>query len=132
MSSAVAVKVSYGDGISLTLKNNCFMKSMLIAWGGVIGETQEPIKIEFISTGKVLYAHKETFMAFLQKDISLEQLIESTQCDDVYRNAVSIYHDGEEVEQGALWIRHKNKMVLVDDDSYVDTSWNPDLFYVIQ
>lgn len=132
MSSPVDVKVYYGEGISLTLNGNSFIKSMLIAWGGVIGETQEPIKIEFLSTGKLLYAHKETFMAFLQKEISMEQLIESTNCDDVYRNVLPIYCQGNEVEQGYLWIRHENQMVLVDDDDYIDTSWNPEAFEVIQ
>lgn len=132
MSSPVDIKVYYGEGISLTLKGNSFIKSMLIAWGGVIGETQEPIKIEFLSTGKVLYAHKETFMAFLQKEISMEQLIESTNCDNVYRNVLPIYYQGNEVEQGYLWIRYQNKMILIDDDDHIDTTWNPEVFEVIQ
>lgn len=108
------------------------MKSMLIAWGGVIGETQEPIKIEFLSTGKVLYAHKETFMAFLQKEISMEQLIESTNCDDVYRNVLPVYYQGHEVEQGYLWIRHKNKMVMVDDDDFLDIPFVEDYFIRVE
>lgn len=104
---------------------------MLIAWGGVIGETQEPIKIEFLSTGKVLYAHKETFMAFLQKEISMEQLIESTNCDDVYRNNSEILCNDGVVENGYLWIRQKNKMVLVNNDDYVETKFNENQFYAI-
>lgn len=131
MSSPVDIKVYYGEGISLTLKGNSFIKSMLIAWGGVIGETQEPIKIEFLSTGKVLYAHKETFMAFLQKEISMEQLIESTNCDDVYRNNSEILCNDGVVENGYLWIRQKNKMVLVNNDDYVETKFNENQFYAI-
>lgn len=131
MSSPVDIKVYYGEGISLTLKGNSFIKSMLIAWGGVIGETQEPIKIEFLSTGKVLYAHKETFMAFLQKEISMEQLIESTNCDDVYRNNSEILCNDGVFENGYLWIRQKNKMVLVNNDDYVETKFNENQFYAI-
>lgn len=131
MSSPVDIKVYYGEGISLTLKGNSFIKSMLIAWGGVIGETQEPIKIEFLSTGKVLYAHKETFMAFLQKEISMEQLIESTNCDDVYRNNQEIVYEYLIIDPGQLWLRHKNKMVLVNDDDFLDINWNENQFAVI-
>lgn len=132
MSSAVAVKVSYGDGISLTLKNNCFVKSMLIAWGGVIGETQEPIKIEFTSTGKVLYAHKETFMAFLQKDISLEQLIESTQCDDVYRNIQEINYLDTIIDSRQLWKKIKNRIFLIDEDNSIDIPFEEKYFLRVE
>jgi hypothetical protein len=131
MSSPVNIKVFYPKDISLTLKNKTCKEAIQLAWDFVAGPADEPIKFKFLSTNKVLYAHKETFMAYLDDTLSLEELILATQCDDVYRNSQEISFDGAIIDEGFLWLRHQNKMVMADDDHFLDIDWNEKEFTVI-
>lgn len=131
MSSPVNFKVFYPNDISLTVKNKPCKEAIKLAWDFVSCKEDEPIKFKFLSTNKVLYAHKESFMAYLNDALSLEELILATQCDDVYRNNQEILYDGAIIEEGFLWLRHQNKMVMVDDDHFFDIDWNENQFTVI-
>lgn len=131
MSSPVNIKVFYPMGITLTVKNKPCKEAIKRAWDFVAGPDDEPIKFKFLSTNKVLYAHKETFMAYLNDELSLEELILATQCDDVYRNNQEISLDGAIIDEGFLWLRHQNIMVMADDDTFLDIDWNEKEFTVI-
>lgn len=133
MSSPVSLKVFYAKSRILSSKNRTFKEVMVLIWQSDEFKEYEPLKIVFESTGKTLYADKAFFMSFLDGNITLPELIELTQCDDLYRNTNDINtNDGFTVDQGSLWKAHDKELTLIDDDYQVTAKMNKLLFEIVE
>ena len=119
----VSLKVYYAKSKSLTSQNRTFKDAMILIWQSEDFKDHDPLKIVFISTSKTLYADKASFHSFIDGNISMWELIELTQCDELYRNTVDFKADESNivVEKGSLWKLKNNKLLLIDDDNYVET-----------
>lgn len=120
---SVSLKVYYAKSKSLTSQNRSFKEVMILIWQSDEFKEYDPLKIVFISTGKTLYADKASFHSFIDGNISMWELIELTQCDELYRNTVDFKADESNivVEKGSLWKLKNNKLTLIDDDNHVET-----------
>lgn len=133
MSNTISVKVFYAKGIRLSLKNRTFNEAMIFIWQSPAFKDYEPLKIVFTSTGKTLYADKAYFHSFLENNISMQELIELTQCDELYRNTNDITtDDGFTVDKGYLWKAKGKEVILIDEDNYATAKLNKLLFEIAE
>lgn len=133
MSSIVAVKIFYAKGIRVSMKNKSFQEAMILIWKSPAFSDYEPLKIVFESTGKTLYADKPAFTSFLNGNITMQELIELTQCDELYRNTNDITTDDRfTVDQGSLWKATDKEITLIDDEYYVTAKLNKLLFEIVE
>ena len=131
MSNTISVKVFYAKGIRLSLKNRTFNEAMIFIWQSPAFKDYEPLKIVFTSTGKTLYADKAYFHSFLENNISMQELIELTQCDELYRNTNDITtDDGFTVDKGSLWKATDKELTLIDQENYATAKLNKLLFEI--
>ncbi len=119
----VSLKVYYAKSKSLTSQNRTFKDAMILIWQSEDFKDHDPLKIVFTNTNKILFADKQAFIHYLNGDFNLEALIQHTQCDELYRNTVDFKADGSNIiiEKGSLWKLKNNKLLLIDDDNYVET-----------
>lgn len=133
MSNTLSVKIFYAKGIRVSMKNKSFQEAMILIWKSPAFSDYEPLKIVFESTGKTLYADKAAFTSFLNGNITMPELIELTQCDEVYRNTNDIStDDGFTVDQGSLWKASAKELTLIDDDHHVTAQLNKLLFEIAE
>jgi hypothetical protein len=133
MSSVVSIKIFYAKGIRVLLKKHTFYASMILIWESPAFSDYEPLKIVFTSTGKTLYADKAYFHSFLNGNITMQELIELTQCDDVYRNTKELLTDDNiTVDQGSLWKANNKELTLIDDDNHITAKLNKLLFEIAE
>ena len=118
MSNTVSVKIFYAKGIRVSIKNKSFQEAMILIWKSPAFSDYEPLKIVFTSTGKTLYADKAYFNSFLDGNISMQELIELTQCEELYRNTKDFQGEGDfTIDAGSLWKLENKTLVLIDDDN---------------
>ena len=106
---------------------------MNLIWISPAFSDYDPIKIVFDSTGKTLFAHKQYFHDFLRKEITLQKLVELTQCENIYRNTNDIIsNENTTIDKGSLWKAIGKDLVLVDDDQYITAQLNKLLFEIAE
>lgn len=133
MSNTLSVKIFYAKGIRVSMKNKSFQEAMILIWQSPTFSDYEPLKIVFTSTGKTLYADKAYFHSFLDGNITMQELIELTQCDDVYRNTKDLLTDDNiTVDQGSLWKANNKELTLIDDDNHITAKLNKLLFEIAE
>ena len=133
MSSVVPVMIFYAKGKRVSIKDKTFPIAMIIIWESPAFSDYEPLKIVFTSTGKTLYADKAYFHSFLNGNITMQELIELTQCDDVYRNTKELLTDDNiTVDQGSLWKANNKELTLIDDDNHITAKLNKLLFEIAE
>ena len=133
MSNTISVNVFYANGIRLSLKYRSFNEAMIFIWQSPAFKDYDPLKIVFTSTGKTLYADKAYFHSFLENNISMQELIELTQCDELYRNTNDITtDDGFTVDKGYLWKAKGKEVILIDEDNYATAKLNKLLFEIAE
>jgi len=110
-------RIIYPKGLRLSLKDKTFKEAMEIVWLSDIIMHKDPLKMIITSTGKMLYMDKNAHMAFLQGKITMQQLIELTEIDELYRNKVDVISvEHIQVDAGSLWKLRQQTLFLVDDD----------------
>jgi hypothetical protein len=133
MSSIVPVKIFYAKGKRVSIKDKTFPIAMILIWESPAFSDYEPLKIVFTSTGKTLYADKAYFHSFLKGNITMQELIELTQCDDVYRNTKELLTDDNiTVDQGSLWKANNKELTLIDEDNHITAKLNKLLFEIAE
>lgn len=126
-------RIVYPKGIRLTLKNKTFTEALEMVWMSDIANHSEPLKMIFTSTGKMLYMDKNAHTAFLRGEITMKELIELTETDDLYRNRIEVVSNEQiTVEAGSLWKCRKQTLILIDDDRHVTTKLNLDIFEIAE
>ena len=131
MSSVVPVKIFYAKGIRVSITNKTFQEAMILIWKSPAFSDYEPLKIVFTSTGKTLYADKAYFHSYLDGNINLQELIELTQCDELFRNTKELLTDDNiTIDQGSLWKANDKELTLIDDDNHITAKLNKLLFEI--
>ncbi|MBX9886705.1 MAG: hypothetical protein K2Y30_02070 [Flavobacteriaceae bacterium] len=126
--SSVRIKIFYAKGIRVSMKDKTFNQAMKLIWGEPPFCNYDPLKMVFISTGKVLFMDKNAFHAYISGNITQQELIELTECDELYRNT----HEVLGLDKGHLWKASQNILTLVSDDDYIETNLNLTLFEVVE
>ena len=122
------IKVFYAKGIRVHLKNRTFKEAMQLIWNSPAFCEHEPLKMVFTSTGKVLFMDRNAFHAYLSGNLSMQELVELTECDELYRNT----QDFKGVETGNLWKASLNVLTLISDDEFVETHLDLKVFEVAE
>lgn len=130
MSSFVNVKIFYGNGISLSIKNKSFRVAMDMVWLSKEFSQYEPLKLTFASTGKSLFMDKNSFMSYLDKNITQEELIELNKCDELYRNNTEIKIENTIIDPGSLWKSIGNEVFLISSDDWVKTKLSSEFYKI--
>jgi hypothetical protein len=118
----INVKVFYAKGILVHIKNKSFKEAMNLIWVSPAFSDYEPMKVQFTSTGKILYADRQAFLHYLEGKFNLEALIQHTQCDELYRNKRDFLTESAIViDAGSLWKAKRNELTLIDDDNIYTT-----------
>jgi hypothetical protein len=77
----------------------------------------QAFKLVFPKTLKTLYFDAPLFKQFLNNNISQSELVTRTQCDGLFRNTTKlVLSDQSIIDEGALWMKQGNNLVLADDD----------------
>ncbi|MDO5636279.1 MAG: hypothetical protein Q4G18_03420 [Myroides sp.] len=126
-------RIIYPKGLRLTLKDKTFKEAMEMVWLSDIANHKEPLKMVFTSTGKMLYMDKNAHHAFLRDDLTMPELIELTEIDELYRNKTDVISNEKiTIEAGSLWKLRTQTLILVDDEQYVTHKLNVDIFEIAE
>lgn len=129
----MSFRIIYPHGIRLTLKDKTFKEALEMVWMSDIANNAEPLKMVFTGTGKILYMDKNAHQAFLRGDITMPELVEQTEIDELYRNRIDVVSNEQEtVEAGSLWKCRKQTLILIDDDRNVTHKLNMDIFEIAE
>jgi hypothetical protein len=126
--SSLRIKIFYAKGIRVSMKDKTFNQAMQLIWGETPFCNYDPLKMVFTSTGKILFMDKNAFHAYISDNITQQELIELTECDELYRNT----QDVEGLDKGYLWKASQNILTLVSDDDYIQTKLDLTLFEVVE
>lgn len=126
--SSLRLKIFYAKGIRVSMKDKTFNQAMKLIWGQPPFCDYDPLKMVFTSTGKVLFMDKNAFHAYISGNITQQELIELTECDELYRNSQEVLG----WEKGHLWKASQNILTLVSDDDYIQTKLDLTLFEVVE
>ncbi|MFA9191159.1 hypothetical protein AAGV28_07220 [Flavobacterium sp. FZUC8N2.13] len=110
------------------MKNRTFKEAMHLIWDSPAFCEHEPLKMVFTSTGKVLFMDKNAFNSYLSGNISMQELVELTECDELYRNTQDVLG----VETGHLWKASLNVLTLISDDDFVETKLDLKVFEIVE
>jgi hypothetical protein len=112
------IQVVYAGGKSLLL-NDSLEGALATVLNAEVFKDYFPLKLVFPGTGKILFFDDHLFRQFLQGDIDIAELVERTECDELYRNWLEVEVGKELVEPGALWKLKGKELTLVDEDRCV-------------
>jgi hypothetical protein len=131
--STVSVMIFYAKGIRVSLKNRTFKEAMILIWQSPAFKDYEPLKMVSTSTGKMLFMDKQAFEGFLNGNISQQELIELTECDELYRNKKDFQGEGNfTIDAGHLWKARKKQLTLIDDDNVFTAEIDLTIFEIVE
>ena len=120
MDNTVDVSFHYKETMTLKQTSRSFIDAVKFCFESPGIRSHDPIKVVFNSTKKVLYFDKNKFQAFANGEKDLEELVEETQCDGVFRNIVDIeLRKDHIIEHASLWKKVDNNFILIDDDQHI-------------
>jgi hypothetical protein len=91
------------------------------------GLPEEPLC--FIIESDIFYYNKNVAEAFKSGEISENELKKTLQASGIYRNKSEIIGtNGISIDEGELWILKGNKIILYDDDLFVEAVFSPTSF----
>ena len=127
--NSVSVVVSFLQG-EMTINDRSFLEMCKTIFLSDMGTKLIPIKILFPKTGKVLYADENKFKAFINHELSCEELIAAVQCDDLFRNSEDLFiqDHGVTIEEGSLWMKRGYECILIHEDEHITHIWNESKF----
>jgi hypothetical protein len=91
----------------------------------------QPLALQDHRYGNILYYNSHAFGQYLAGKMPMQQLIACSWCHGLYRNRAKLLAaGGAEVEEGSLWLQRDQKLILLDDDNYIEGNLNtaPQLF----
>jgi hypothetical protein len=125
----IKMKFIFSDGSILEINDKSFRAAITKVMTDHLTFENQPLKVVFPTTKKVLYFDLNTFYAYLKEDIDQMELIEKTQCQGLFRNNTFLKtNTDEEIEPHCLWKKHGSEMHLVDDDIPVISPFREELF----
>lgn len=127
------VKIYYARNIQLVIQDKTFSEAMRMVWEGTPFKDYEPLKMVVINTGQMLYMDKNAFSAYLAGRITQAELVELTQCEELYRNKVEVTTaDYYTVDVGHLWKLSNKTLTLVDCDYHITTELDLHIFEIVK
>lgn len=126
----IHLKFVFLDKSILEVQNRSFRKAIELVSNQEFVK-QEPIKVVFPTTKKVLYYDTNAFNAYLNNQIDQLELIEKTSCSGLYRNLTNLKTDDQEIEAHSLWKKIGNQLYLVNDDYPAISDFIEKLFYEV-
>ncbi len=136
MTCDFVLRAIYSGGIDLRIKNISYREAIKVIVEKTDFFDYEPAEIVIPELRAILFFNKELFTAFIEDEISINELIEQTKIIGLFRNASDLEIDGETIDKGSLWkypIGHqKNVVVLVDDDRYIEYPFSDDNFTLME
>jgi len=131
--SSVNIKVYYAKGIRVHLKNRTLKEALQLIFQSPTFSEYEPLKIVFEETRKTLYADKQAFLNYLRGENSLEDLVQLTQCEELYRNTKDFEtKEGYTIDAGSLWKLENKTLFLIDDDNVCTTKYEISVFEIAE
>ena len=125
----ISLKFIFTDGSLLSVTDKSFRDAVAFVVKTKTIFNNEPFKIEFTKTDKVLYFNKNAFYAYLDNELSEPELLELTQCDGLYRNNTKLKtNTEEEIDKGSLWMLRNKFLYLIDDDDLIKSEYLEALF----
>lgn len=126
-------RIIYPKGLRLSLKDKTFKEAMEMVWLSDIANHKEPLKMVFTSTGKMLFMDKNAFHAYLRGELTMPELIELTEIDELYTNKTDVVSNERiPVDAGSLWKQRQQTLILIDDDQQVTHKLNFDIFEIVE
>lgn len=126
-------RIIYPKGLRLSLKDKTFKEAMEMVWLSDIANHKEPLKMVFTSTGKMLFMDKNAFHAYLRGELTMPELIELTEIDELYTNKTDVVSNERiPVDAGSLWKLRQQTLILIDDDHQVTHKLNFDIFEIVE
>lgn len=89
-----------------------------------------PLKI--IIGERVMCYNNNLFASFQQGATHYSELIEATECDEVYRNINDIHVGEITVDAGALWMLNGKELTWVNDDEFLTYPLTERIFEIAQ
>ncbi|MDM1536384.1 hypothetical protein [Myroides odoratimimus] len=109
------VKVYYAKDIRVVLQGRTFKEVMELIWTAEPFAKYTPLKMVFTATGQLLFLDPLAYSKYAKGEITQEELIRLTGCDDIYRNKKTFTTpDFYTVEKGNIWMARKKVLSLVD------------------
>lgn len=126
-------RIIYPKGLRLSLKDKTFKEAMEMVWLSDIANHKEPLKMVFTSTGKMLFMDKNAFHAYLRGELTMPELIELTEIDELYTNKTDVVSNERiPVDAGSLWKQRQQTLILIDDEQYVTHKLEVDIFEIVE
>ena len=127
----IPLKVVYPNEIRLCLSNKTFREAVDFVLNNEAFKNYSPLKMIFTSTGKILFLDANAFQSFLSGNLTMQELVELTECDEVYRNTTQVIsHQQLAVESGNLWKANRGEVILVNDDQYITADLDFKIFEI--
>ena len=127
----LSMEFRYTNGALLTITNKSLKDTLKLVLDSQFLKEKLPFKLTFTSTKKVLYFDDHYFRNYIQGNCTLEELIENTQCEELYRNKEDFIGDGNfTIDAGSLWKLENKALVLVDDDNVFTTKFDLEKFEI--
>lgn len=124
----VKVKFIFLDKSELLIENKPFFEAIQSAYEKITHKN-EPLKVIFPTTKKMLYFEKNTIYSYLQKEIDQLELIEKLSCDGLFRNIDKItINEDYFIEKSSLWLKRGKEIFLLSDDEGISTIFSKELF----
>lgn len=125
--------LTFSDGKSISYERYSFKDVMTEIFSNHLFDKRSPLKITIPSKSLMLYCNMQTIHNYLQGEISRQELEEYLRCDNLYRNTLSVKTDlhPEEIDEGCLWRRIGDDVILINDDLHVQTPFKSELFEII-
>lgn len=125
----VKLQVLFSGGERLEMSDKTFKESVDYLLEGISKRNLIPLKFT-LSTGKVLHFDLQHFRSFSDNAITMAELLELTQCDELYRNTVEVKAGNEHIDPGALWKQRGRELILVDEERHVVYLLNNEAFEI--
>ena len=127
----VEVKIYYPKNIRLILQGRTFQEAIDLIYNAEPFAKYSPLKMAFTATGEILFMDELAFSKYLAGEITQEDLIRLTECEDIYRNKYSITTpDHYTVDAGKTWKLKKHELSLATHP-YITTPLDLEVFELI-
>ena len=114
------VKFTFLDKSTLETDGKNFKKAVSLAVASSKCIKSDIMKVEFLSTGKILFFNDELFYGYAADIVPLDVLVKATECQGLFRNTVKMLtNTKEEIDADSLWVLKDNKLYLYDLDNHV-------------
>jgi hypothetical protein len=128
----VEVKVYYAKDIRVILQGRTFKEAMKLIWNAEPFSKYTPLKMVFTATGQLLFLDKQAYSMYIKGEITQEELIQLTVCDDIYQNKTEITTpDFYTVGPGNVWKAKKKELTLINHPE-IKTPLDLEVFELIE